>query len=177
MGKCLWDNIEFTCDDHFIDYYIILDGVFDKNIYYNKDKTIFLKSDNQSIKYYLWEINLNYFQLKYGIVEKKYNKILKNNEIDLDDILNYKYLVVNDEKSLIEGILAECLCIYSGNSNIVNKDCYINDSNSNSNSNSNVLVNKLLWEKYIDKIRTEKRRILDDYNICTYFSNEIKKYL
>ena len=168
MGKCMWNNLEFTCDDHFIDYYVLMDGQpINKNIYYNKEKTLFL---NDNLKYYLWRINFNYFELKYNIIEKEYNKVYKNNIFHLKDILKYKYLVVSDENCLIEGILAECLCIYSGESEKISNNVYIRELDWNENK-----IEECLWEEYIDIIRKEKNRIIEEYNICSLISKMISE--
>jgi len=110
MGQMKWGNLEFTFDDNNIDYYLIIDKLYNSNnIYYNPEKTILLHpSDNESwykninflkicslddyshILY--WNINKNYFDLKYTSIQKKFNKIgiyKKDCNDKINELLDY----------------------------------------------------------------------------------------
>ena len=87
MGQMKWNNVEFTDKNFLIDYFVILDGIYD-DTYYIPSKTMVIHQkdveiiNNNYIKiqrfnhFYSWNINKTFFELKYNNIEKKYNKIL-----------------------------------------------------------------------------------------------------
>ena len=109
MGQLKWNNMEFTFDDNNIDYYLIIDKPYNNNIYYNPKKTILLHPSDNELWYknnnflkicnlddypniLYWNINNNYFDLKYNTIEKRFNKIgiyQKDCNDKINELLNY----------------------------------------------------------------------------------------
>ena len=176
MGNMLWDNIEFTNGDNLIDYYIIINEPSDNNYFlpsktivfytkpnykYNNENSWFSKLVNkndgkdflqvrnyeQFLAPFIWNIDKSYFELKNKSIEKKYNKILIDNDINdsiissllsnglsletntgLDNQSDYKFSIIidNDEEKvsnnisqkLLNSIVCESLTFYSTKKNI-----------------------------------------------------------
>jgi hypothetical protein len=147
MGTMKWNNYEFTFNDNFVDYYVIL-GDDDNSTYYDPKKTIIFNSKQLTSKDFmletksniaLWKNNKNYIELKYNNYFKKYNKIIsdmysdnnlieyinnkKNNFVDdIDDdtnsIFDYKYSIINNKNNIWDALLAETFCFYTGDDDI-----------------------------------------------------------
>lgn len=105
-------------------------------------------------------------------------------------ILPYKYYFHaenNDEYNFItekiwDSVLAECVCFYWGCPNIrdyVDSSCYIELSPKPEDfeKNANLVrdaINNDEWGKRIQKIRAEKRRIMDTFNLYHVVENVIR---
>ena len=164
MGYLYWNNIEFTYDDSFIDYFVIIDGIYE-DTYYVKDKSILFTNNNEKIMdkfeymnvidYNIplyWNINKSYIDLKYNSIEKQYNSLfIGNNKNELTEYINnkiiinkcaniskYKYALTMNKDDLWDGILNECLCFYCGDVSIFK---YID-------SNSIIILDKDIIKSY-----------------------------
>jgi hypothetical protein len=126
MGGMKWNHIEFTHENFLIDYFVILDGVYEDS-YYVPSKTIVIHQkdieiiNNNYLKiatfhhFYTWNLDKTFFELKYNNIEKKYNKIViqqsvleKNIQLfnhDLfysySDVTNVKYHTISECKYCI----------------------------------------------------------------------------
>ena len=94
MGMLLWKNIEFTHEDDFIDYFVIINGIFE-DTYFIPEKTIFFINDLKNnidqehnfikkkyLNQFIWNLDKTYFDLKYNILKKEYNRFFINNTLE-----------------------------------------------------------------------------------------------
>lgn len=106
---------------------------------------------------------------------KRYKGELQNKE---DGLLNYKY-TFNCENTyengyvtekLLDSILCETLCFYSGCPNVdtlINKDSFIKVDLSNKDEAFDKIISSIQnneWEKRIECIRSEKRKLMNEMN-------------
>ena len=198
MGLLKWNNLEFTHEDSFIDYYIIFNGLYEDTYYVPEKSILFItkpnfkytilthnfieiREYNEYFNYFFWNIDKTYMELKYNILEKKYNKCFDwnlNNSMS-----HFKYVIAGTYEKLIDAIVSECLCFYYGPIDIfkyINKDVVIIISNDDINIKTNIIndaINNNIWEKKINIIKTEKNTIIDFYNIFPTVNNILEKKL
>jgi hypothetical protein len=132
----------------------------------------------------LWNIDSNYFQLKYRNINKKYNDFYKGEKLS-----DYNYItVINNTNNtfipqlIFDAILSECLILYYGNDDILKyfdkKSLIIIDNNEEEyiKKTMNEMIRNNLWNVKIENIRKEKDKILEEYNLCNICYNIIMKY-
>lgn len=117
---------------------------------------------------------------------KNFKKQLPYHEKD-EGLFPYKYTIAVENQfipnyiteKLFDGILSECLTFYRGAPNVddwIDKRCFIKLSDNIDNSIQ--IIKKSIenkeWEKRIQIIRSEKRRIMNEYNLFARLSNIIE---
>ena len=106
MGSLQWNNLEFTYLDDFIDYYVIIDGLFE-DTYFIPSKTIFFITKDllnpiiikynflhiENIYRYSWNFDKTYIELNNYIPTNKINKFnliisedLKDLDLDINNL-------------------------------------------------------------------------------------------
>ena len=177
MGWLNWNKLEITCNDDFIDYYVIINGLA-KNAYFIPEKSIYFYTSkcrnniknqypfmhSEYLDLFIWNFENNYMDLKYNIISKKYDMCDKS--FYENNILEYKYIKLTDESPLdfiYNAFLAECLILYYGDrSNLKNFNensiIFLDDKEDKVDLNG-------LWESKIDDIKKDKIKILDQMNI------------
>lgn len=186
MGMLNWNNLEFTCYDDFIDYYVIVNNIY-KDTFFVPEKTIYFFTDNckknisndylfmhiEHLNLFIWNLNNNYMDLKYNIISKKYDLYKSDNHM-----FEYKYVKIINYSECIpqivyDAFLSECLILYYGSKTILkyfNNDSIIFLDKEEDTPELNM---NDLWKLNIDNIKKEKIKILDDMNIF----NKIEKII
>jgi len=126
----------------------------DKDIEVN----IYGKCDKDNFKNYKYE--LEYYSRDEAIIPYKYHFMAENNSIN-----NYM------TEKIIDCILGETLCFYYGCPNLetfIDKECYIKLPLYDTEKSLKIIKESILnneWEKRINKIRSEKYKLLNIYSL------------
>jgi len=119
---------------------------------------IYGKCDKENFRNYKYE--LEYYSRDEAIIPYKYHFMAENNSIN-----NYM------TEKIIDCILGETLCFYYGCPNLetfIDKECYIRLPLYDTEKSLQIIKESILnneWEKRIDKIRTEKYKLLNIYSL------------
>lgn len=117
-----------------------------------------------------------------------YGRGVKSLENKEDGLFKYKYTFQSENtyekgyftEKLLDSIISECLCFYDGCPNLedfIDPDCFIRvDTNKPEESYEiiNDSINNNEWEKRIEKIRSEKKRILEEFQVFPLIEKTIK---
>ena len=135
----------------------------DKDIEVN----IYGKCDKENFKNYKYE--LEYYSRDEAIIPYKYHFMAENNSIN-----NYM------TEKIIDCILGETLCFYYGCPNLetfIDQECYIKLPLYDTEKSLKIIKESILnneWEKRIDKIRTEKYKLLNIYSLLPRVKSILK---
>ena len=145
MGSLQWNNLEFTFLDDFIDYYVILDGLFE-DTYFIPSKTIFFITKDVLnpiiIKYNFLHIE-NIFRFSWNF-NKTYIEL--NNYINTNKINKFNFIISEDIKDFEFNNLDK---------DLFNNDLLDNDTNNIFDYNYVIIIEKdindrLLFDKVFD---------------------------
>jgi hypothetical protein len=137
----------------------------------------YLESENFPIDIYGYANNFRFNQ---------YKGCLSSSEKD-NGLYPYKYYIQCENNSennyatekLWDGILSECVVFYWGCPNIedyIDSACIIRLHSSNNQRNLQIIneaIENNEWEKRIDRIRVQKRKLLDNFNLFNIVKNVI----
>ena len=128
---------------------------------------IYGKCNKENFRNYKYE--LEYYSRDEAIIPYKYHFMAENNSIN-----NYM------TEKIIDCILGETLCFYYGCPNLetfIDQECYIKLPLYDTEKSLKIIKESILnneWEKRIDKIRTEKYKLLNIYSLLPRVKSILK---
>ena len=198
MGNLLWSSLQFTYEDHNIDYYLILNKPFD-NTFFIPHKSIVLRTkpfikhenedtnfvsinnnflhinvNNSSLNSFIWNTNLTYKDLKNEKIDKCKNNaytIMSFNHIQMEEVAVRLLKSIEFKSNIID--------IYSNNNKYSFKNITIyNETDFDKNNFKDykycIVIEDFIENNYIDKLWD---CILNE-TLCFYIgSPNISKYI